>query len=193
MRQMQEQADRFRHDLRHHTSLLMDYAEKGALVEIKTYLQDLRQELDSVTFKQFCGHQVVDLLLSHFESRANEAGVRLDIHAEIPPTLPFKDIELCSLLSNGLENAIYACSCVQNEVGRVVSISLAVRQKNLLLSIQNPCQADVTIVDGFPISKRSGHGIGTRSMASVINRYGGLIHFSVADGMFLLRASLPMN
>ena len=193
LRQMQEQTDRFHHDLRHHTSLLIDYAEKGALAEIKTYLQDLRQELDTVTFKQFCGHRVVDLLLSHFDSHAKEAGVQLDIHAEIPPTLPFKDIELCSLLSNGLENAIYACSCVQNEVDRVVSISLTVRQKNLLLSIQNPCQTDVTIVDGFPISKRSDHGIGTRSMASVVHQHGGLIHFSVADGVFLLRASLPMD
>ena len=193
LRQMQEQTDRFHHDLRHHTTLLLDYAEKGALEKVKTYLQDLRQELDTVTLKRFCGHQVVDLVLSHFDSCAKDARVQLDVNAEIPPNLPLKDVELCSLLSNGLENAIHACSHIRNEADRVVSVSLSVRQRNLLLSIQNPCQTDVTIVNGFPVSKQSGHGIGTRSMASVVHQHGGLIHFSVADGVFLLRASLPMD
>lgn len=193
LRQVQEQANRFHHDLRHHTTLLMDYAEEGALPEIKAYLQNLQQDLDTVVFKRFCGHQVVDLLLSHFESQAEAAGVTLNVSAELPSTLPFKDTELCSLLSNGLENAILAASHVPNGNEKVVNISLSVRQRNLLLSIQNPYQGDVTIVDGLPVAKRSGHGLGTRSIASIVNEHGGLIHFSATAGIFLLRASLPMD
>ncbi len=191
--QMQEQANRFHHDLRHHTSLLMDYAEKGALPEIKAYLQDIQQNLDIVTFKRFCGHQVVDLVLSHFENQAVKAGIRLVVNAELPQTLPFKDTELCSLLSNGLENAIFAAAHVESEKERVVTVSLYMRQRNLLLSIQNPYQGDITIVDGLPVAKRAGHGLGTRSIVSIENQHGGLVHFSTADGIFLLRASLPIQ
>lgn len=191
--QMQEQANRFHHDLRHHTTLLMEYAEEGALSEIKAYLQELRQELDTVTFQRFSGHQVVDILLSHFDSQAKEAGVRLAVSADIPATLPFKDTELCSLLSNSLENAICACAKVQSETEKVVSISLSVRQRNLLLSVQNPYSGEVTVMNGMPVSKRSGHGLGTRSMASVVNQHGGMIHFAAEDGVFLLQASLPMD
>jgi len=191
--QMQEQTNRFHHDLRHHTALLMNYAEKGTLSEIKAYLQDLQQELDTVPPKRFCGHQVIDLLLSHFDSRAKEAGVQLAINADVPTTLPFKDTELCSILSNGLENAIHACAQVQGSTEKVVAVCLSVRQRNLLLSIQNPYEAEVTIVDGLPISKRSGHGLGTRSIASIVHQHGGLVHFSASEGVFLLQASLPMN
>lgn len=191
--QIQEQANRFHHDLRHHTSLLMNYAEKGSLPEIKAYLQELRQELDIVTPKRFCGHQVADLLLSHFDSQAKEVGVRLAVNAELPPTLPIKDTELCSLLSNSLENAIRACAQVQSGADRVVSVGLSVKQRNLLLSVQNPYEGDVTIVSGMPVSKQSGHGLGTRSMASVVNQHGGMIHFSAEDGVFILQASLPME
>lgn len=189
--QMQEQANRYHHDLRHHTSLLMDYAQKGSLTEIKAYLREMQQNLDVVTHKHFCGHPVVDLVLSHFESQAVKAGVCLSVSAELPVTLPFKDTELCSLLSNALENAIFAAS--QTEEQKVVSVSLSVRQRNLLLSVQNPCRDDVTIENGLPVAKRSGHGFGTRSIASIVNQYGGLVHFSAAGGVFLLRASLPMR
>lgn len=191
--QMQEQANRFHHDLRHHTSLLMDYAEKGALPEIKAYLQELRQELDMISFKRYCGHQVADLLLSHFDIQAKKAGVRLAVNAELPAVLPIKDTELCSLLSNSLENAIHACAQVQEAADRVVNVGLSVKQRNLLLSVQNPYAGDVTIVNGMPVSRRSGHGLGTRSMASVVNQHGGMIHFTAEKGVFLLQVSVPMN
>ena len=191
--QMQDQANRFHHDLRHHTTLLLEYAEKGSLTEIKAYLRDIQQNLDIATFKHFCGHQVVNLVLSHFDSEANKAGVRLTINAELPQTLPFKDTELCSLLSNGLENAIYAAAQVENETERIVTVSLSIRQRNLLLSIQNPYRGEVTIADGIPVTNQPGHGLGTRSMASIVNQYGGLLHFSAKNSTFLLRASLPMQ
>ena len=191
--ELQEQATRYHHDLRHHASLLMEYAEQGSLPQIKAYLQDLQQHLDVSGLKRFCGHQVIDLLLSHFENQAQKAGVQLSVTVELPQTLPFKDTELCSLLSNGLENAIRAASQVPREKDRVVTVSLSLRQRNLLLSIQNPYKGSVTIVNGLPVSKRPGHGLGTRSILSIVKQYDGLVHFSAADGIFLLRASLPMR
>jgi len=191
--QMQAQANQYHHDMRHHTALLMEYAENGALSDIKAYLQDIQQHLDTVVFKRYCGHQVADLLLSHFESQAEAVGVQLRISGDLPPALPFKDTELCSLLSNSLENAIYAASQVQAQSKKVVTVSLSVRQRNLLLSIQNPYQGDVTMVDGLPVTKQPGHGLGVRSIVSIVNQYGGLVNFSAAQGVFLLRASLPMS
>lgn len=191
--QMQEQANRFHHDMRHHTSLLMEHVEKGSVSEIKTYLQELQQGLDATVFKQYCRHQVINLLLSHFESRAIEQGIQLHVNADLPASLPFKDTELCSLLSNGLENAIHATAKVENPENKKVTVSLSVKQRNLLISVQNPHVENVTFLDGLPVATESGHGLGTRSIASIVHKYGGLVHFSTANGLFLLRASLPMN
>ena len=193
LRKLQEQANRFHHDMRHHTTLLMEYAENGSIAQIKAYLQDLQQDLDCAVCKQYCRHQVVNLLLSHFESQANELGIELLVNADLPASLPFKDTELCSLLSNGLENAILATSKVQNPAKKVITVSLSVKQRNLLLSIQNPCVEAVTFVDGLPVASRPGHGLGTRSIASIVHNHGGLVHFTVSNDSFHLRASLPME
>ena len=191
--QMQDQANRYHHDMRHHTALLLNYAESGSVQQIKSYLLEIQQNLDSVVCRHFCGHPVVDLLLSHFESKASGAGVQLKVHAQLPPSLPFKDTELCSLLSNGLENAIAAAALMDRMEDRTVTVTISVRQRNLLLSIRNPYQGDVTIADGIPATAQSGHGLGTRSIVSIAHRYGGLAHFSAVDGIFLLRVTLPMD
>jgi nitrogen-specific signal transduction histidine kinase len=69
---------------------------------------------------------------------------------------------------------------------------MSVRQRNLLLSIQNPYVGDIAFVNGLPTATRPGHGLGTRSIASIVNQHGGLVHFSANNGVFLLRATLPM-
>lgn len=193
MQEMQEQAKRYRHDLRYHFALLMGYAESGELQKIKDYLRDAQEDLNAYTPKRFCGNPLMDLLLSHFESRAESVGVGLSVRGLLPEHLPFEDTELCSLLSNGLENAILAASCVSSGPKRRVEAALSVRQQNLLISIQNPYEGTVTMADGLPVTGRAGHGLGTRGMVSIVNSHAGQISFSADNGVFLLRIMLPMD
>lgn len=191
MRQMQEQARQYRHDLRHHFALLMGFAEEGDLAKLKEYLIQNSENLDRFTPKVYCGNTVVNLLLSHFEEQAAAWGVALEVNAALPESIPFSDSELCSLLSNGLENAICAAALAHGRE-RAVSISLQVRQQNLLLSIRNPYEGEITFENGIPQSSRNGHGFGSRSIISIVNEYSGQVSFSANGGIFLLRIMLPM-
>ena len=191
MRQMQEQARQYRHDLRHHFALLMGFAEEGDLAKLKEYLIQNSENLDRFTPKVYCGNTVVNLLLSHFEEQAAAWGVALEVNAALPESIPFSDSELCSLLSNGLENAIRAAALAHGRE-RAVSISLQVRQQNLLLSIRNPYEGEITFENGIPQSSRNGHGFGSRSIISIVNEHSGQVSFSANGGIFLLRIMLPM-
>lgn len=193
MQEMQEQARQYRHDLRYHFALLMGYAEGGELQKIRDYLRDAQEDLNAYTPKRFCGNPLMDLLLSHFEGRAESVGVKLTVRGLLPEHLPFEDTELCSLLSNGLENAILAASCVGSERNRKVEVALSVRQQNLLISIQNPYEGTVTMADGLPVTGRAGHGLGTRGIVSIVNSHAGQVSFSADNGVFLLRIMLPMD
>lgn len=191
MRQMQEQARQYRHDLRHHFALLMGFAEEGDLTKLKEYLIHNSENLDHFTPKVYCGNTVVNLLLSHFEEQAAAWGVTLEVNATLPESIPFSDSELCSLLSNGLENAIHAAALVRGRE-RTVAISLQVRQQNLLLSIQNPYEGEVKFQDGLPLSPKEDHGFGSRSIVSIVNEHSGQVSFSSNGGIFLLRIMLPI-
>lgn len=194
MRQIQEQTRQYRHDLRHHFALLLVLAEAEEIQKIKEYIRNVEEDLNTFTLpKHFCGNEVADLVLSHFDSQAANAGVKLLAKAELPVTLPLENTALCSLLSNGLENAILAASRIPVPEERTVSVRLCIRQRNLLLSIENPYTGDVNIVDGMPVAKQKGHGFGTRSIASIVQHHGGQISFSAQNNIFLMRVMLPLK
>ncbi|MDD4689660.1 MAG: ATP-binding protein [Eubacteriales bacterium] len=191
--QLQEKTREYHHDLRHHVRLLMGFAEEENIQEIKGYLKQLGNDLNSYSPKRYCSHNVVNLLLSHFEGQAESVGVKLSIQAELPSSLPFNDIELCSLLSNGLENAIFAASQVKNENKRLTTIDISVKQYNLSISIKNHFDGKIRFSNGIPATNCPGHGFGTRNIVSIVNSHGGIASFTTKDDVFVLRATIPLE
>ena len=95
------------------------------------------------------------------------------------------------LLSNGLENALHACLKLKKR-GLSPSIDITAYEKSgkLFLQIANSCEENISFSHGIPVSSKSGHGIGVRSIVTIVERYGGMYSFSVKSGLFLLRISL---
>lgn len=193
LRRMQDQAREYRHDLRHHLSLLLSFAEENDVEKIKGYVCSIEEDLDTFTTKRYCKNEVIDLLLSHFDNRARSANVSLLIEAKLPEALPFSDVDMCALLSNGLENALIATEQVSDPSHRAIHVKLSIKQKNFLMSIQNPFMGVVSFEEGLPTTSREGHGFGVRSMASIAKRHGGHALFTADSNVFTLRVILPMK
>ena len=102
------QAETYRHDLRHHMSLIGSFLEQGEIDRAKNYLAQTKAEIELITPRRFCDNETVDLLISSFWSKAEKQGIDLSVKAELPSELQIPDTELCSVLSNGLENALHA-------------------------------------------------------------------------------------
>lgn len=113
--------------------------------------------------------------------------------AKLPGLLPFSDTELCSLLSNGLENAITAAAACPDPARRTVSVRATVHKAKLLISITNPYSGKVVMKGGLPLSPSEGHGYGTRNIAAITDAYGGQAIFSAEDGIFTLKIMLPLE
>lgn len=194
LRQSQEQTRRYRHDMRHHLTLLQAMAAEGDLARITEYLRAARSDLDSFTPTRYCENETANLMLSSFEGKARQAGVTLSVDARLPADLPLSDTELCSLLSNSLENAVTAASRVPPPVNRTVTVQAAVYQEKLLLSVENPYIGQVVLQDGLPRTTQggTGHGYGTRSIAAIAEHHGGQALFSAHDGVFALKVLLPL-
>ena len=64
------------------------------------------------------------------------------------------------------------------------------RGKKLFLQITNSCLPDVQFREGVPVTDRTGHGLGVRSICAISERYGGLTSFAAKDGQFTLRVML---
>lgn len=60
----QEMSSIYRHDLRHHLSLLYGFAESGNIDKVKDYLLQTKKDLDNITPIIFCENDIVNIVLS---------------------------------------------------------------------------------------------------------------------------------
>ena len=116
--------------------------------------------------------------------------MRLDVDAALPSALPIGDTELCALLSNALENALPAAGAVEDGREKAVRMECRAQAGKLLLLVETPYAGEVRLENGLPVARRAGHGFGVKSMASIVERHGGLCSFSAENGVFTLRIVL---
>ena len=113
--------------------------------------------------------------------------------ARVPSVLSISDTELCSLLSNALENALRVTAELEPASRRIVKLYCGIRLNKLLIEVRNPCDAPPEMRNGIPVSNRVGHGYGCRSIQAIAQRRGGLCQFRTEGGTFLLQVMLPVH
>lgn len=191
LRESHEKTSAYRHDMRHHMQYLSSCIENGQLKQAQEYIQEIYSEIESNKVTLFCENEAANLILSTFARRADDSSILMQVRAKIPQLIPISETDLCVLLSNALENALHA-SKKQREKGHAGTIEVSVYEKSgkLFLQIINSCDHDIPFNNGIPVTSRSGHGIGVRSICAIVEQYDGMYTFSACDGQFILRISI---
>ena len=192
LRSAENQTAIYQHDMRHHLNAISALLAAGEPEQAEEYIRGVRSDIEAITPKRYCGNELVNLLCSSFENKARRAGVRLTVDAKLPGELSISDTELCSILSNALENALRAVEPLEQSE-RWISLYCGVRRSKLLIEVKNPYAGRVAIGDGLPRSERQGHGYGCRSIQTIAQRRGGLCQFRAEDGVFSVQLMLPVK
>ena len=181
----------YRHDMRHHLQYLLSCMENGKLDQAAEHIHQLDAELEAGKVKIYCKNETVNLIFSAFAERTDQAGVSMEIQADIPQTIAVSENDLCVLLSNALENALQACTR-QKENGKSARIEVTVYQQEgkIFLQIVNSCDDSVRFANGAPVTKQPGHGFGVQSICAISEKYQGMCTFAVKEGRFYLRVLL---
>lgn len=191
MRASEMQTAVYQHDMRHHLNMISGLLASGSSQQAQEYIQKVQSDVEAITSRRFCENETVNLLCSSFVQKAEKSGVTLNVDARVPAHLPISDTELCSLLSNALENALRAASTLRPEFRRTVDLYCGIRLNKLLIEVRNPYDTPPVMRDGVPVSDAAGHGFGCRSIQAIAQQRGGLCQFLAERGTFLLRVVLP--
>lgn len=189
----QDQAIIFRHDMRHHFSLISSYLDTNEVQKALNYIKGAQSNIEAITPSEFCENETVNLILSSFKSRADKAGVTLSIDVKLPNYLPFDETLLCTLFSNIIENALNASNNVDESDFKVVKVQSMIRRQLLLILVENVYSGEITFENNLPQQYLENHGIGTRSITSIVNKYHGDCFFEATGGTFTTRIMLPMK
>lgn len=190
LRESQDLTRRYRHDLRHHLQYLLSCMENDREEQAKEYIYEICREIEAQKIKRYCENEIVNLILSSFEGRAESEGIHMSIIGKLPSSLQISERDLCVLISNALENAIHACRPFA-AMGEESTIDVQFYEKDgrLFLQVTNPFQNEIRFEKGIPVSDQAEHGIGVQSICAIVERYGGVYSFQTKNGIFVLRIS----
>lgn len=140
------------------------------------------------------GCRALDIILTEKSLYCQKNNIVIRCIADGSGLNQLRDVDIYSLFGNLLDNAIHAVQELETE-RRVVN--LTVRQRGELLSVNSyNCYAgEMTMRDGIPVTggDPNYHGFGTKSMVSIVNKYGGTVSFQAKDGVFNLNMLFPLG
>lgn len=189
-RELMESARRYRHDMRHHSAAVLGYLEDGDIEGARKYLEEFSSSVESYApSRQWCENRAANAIIRVSARRCDDADISFTFDGSIPDRLPLSGPEIGCIFGNILENAIRAAS--GNPSG-FVAIRSAEKGNSLFIEVRNTFDTPVCWNRGMPSSSRSGGGIGLRNVRSVLDRCGGMIHFSSSDGVFITQVVIPI-
>lgn len=182
---MEREAQRYRHDERHHIAALMELAKAGDCEGILNYLRQYQTRVDHEDSPsvRVCENRMVNGVIAAYTRKASKLGISLKADVAIGPRTGIADMDFVIILGNILENAIRACADCG---GGIVELHIAHRGRKLVISCTNPCR-EVVFKHGVPIPPKGAADrvrIGVQSVLCAADRYGGDVDFSASDGNF---------
>lgn len=176
-----------RHDMRHYLRGLAVLIEEGHTDEALERIDKLCEANDRTAVRRFCANDTVNIALSSFSSDINANGITADLRTAVPETIHVSNVDLFSVISNALDNAIAAASAAPKSK-RAIDLDLRYEDGQLLLLISNTFDRPPHMVDGMPVARHAGHGFGTKSIKLAIERMNGNCQFRINGDRFELRA-----
>ena len=175
-----------KHNLKFHFLALSSFLEKGEIVQAKNHIET---EVGDFDFVITTGNISIDTMLNYYQQRARDRlGIDLETELLIPSDLTLDANLTVMILGNALENALDACSNIEQEQ-RYIRIRAEITTKDeFLLTITNPyIVTPVTDRDGSLITTKPDkrrHGFGLVSIQETLSEDDGHIHLQYADGTF---------
>ena len=178
------------HDFHRHLEIMLQMANKNRDTDMIKYIEDLSEPLKEIASVIWIGDETVDYIINSRYSRAKEKGIRMEMNIEFPYNTNIRSNDLCTILSNLLDNAIEACERAE-ELGRHDSpaIYLTIRriQNILIIKMENSSPLPEYNGNGEPNTAKEDktlHGFGLKNVEAAVLKYDGVMQSSYEDNIY---------
>ncbi|MEZ3437019.1 MAG: GHKL domain-containing protein [Lachnospiraceae bacterium] len=184
----QQTVRKLRHDMKNHLNIIGMLIKDKKTSEANHYLEELNQEF-AVAVRAYCPNDIVNAVLSSKEQAAAAAGISCEFQIDFAEAPEMEDIDLCSLLSNTLDNAIEACKRISQASERFLNVKARCQNGFFSYKVVNAKVNEVVEENGnFITSKKDAgsHGIGLKNVKQIIAKYDGYIEITHDELSFTL-------
>ena len=143
-------------------------------------MRDMEAIAEELSFPCSTNHPVVDVLVGNKLSIAESMGIDVHCSLLLPYPCGLRDIDICIILSNALDNAIHACKSMEAGTEKYIHVSGRIQGDYLMMKIENSYRAK----DMFK------KGTGLSNIKAVTEKYDGAMSIDMQGNVFVLHVLL---
>lgn len=147
-----EKTKSFRHDIRNHIAVVKDLLQNGKTEQALHYIGDMEDIAEGLSFPCSTNNPVVDILVGNKLGIAKNIGIDVDCSLLLPYPCGLRDIDICIILSNALDNAIHACKNMSSGAKKYIHVSGRIQGDFLMMEIGNSFQGEGMFKKGTGLS-----------------------------------------
>ena len=174
---------KFRHDYRNHMHLLRSLLDSNRIDDAREYLDSISGSptMNARSFRS--GNSIADAILNDKAAIASQEYIRLELSGAISEKISAFDI--CTILSNALDNSIEACRRLDPGEERYIEVSCVLKNDMQIISVSNPSD---TYDPELKTSKadKAEHGFGLYNIKKTVEALGGTVKISQTSPVFIL-------
>ena len=170
----------FRHDIRNHIAVVKKLLQSGKVEEAVSYMEDMDDMAEKMSFPCGTNNPVVDILVGNKLGIAKSMGIGVDCSLLLPYPCSLRDIDICIVLSNALDNAIHACKNPDDGTDGHIYVSGRIQGDFLMIEVENSFHGKDTFKKGTGLS----------NVKKVAEKYGGAMSIETRGDVFILQVLL---
>ena len=176
------------HNRRNYQNTILELLNADEIEEAKRLLTPDKHVL--LKKEQYCENKTVNAIITNMVRLDKEKKITIKMNLDIPQKLPVDDIEFAMVIANLLENALQAVENLpmQTSDDRWITFTCKFAGIQLALEITNSYTGKILMdQDGYPLSIRKGHGIGTKNVIAFAQKHHAQLIYDVKTGIFRVR------
>lgn len=180
-----------RHDLKN--QLLALKSQPAESNQYTQHIDSLLNDLSTSSYAVHTGNPFIDVLISEKLKLIHEQHISCKMNVKLENIHFIRNIELCSLLGNLLDNCIEAAQCCDKN--KSITLCCNTTQNHFCIHASNTYNKKLKYKNGSIITTKkdsSMHGFGIISIKRIVSKYNGNVSFSSNLEEFVVNISIPL-
>ena len=189
IRKIQEQIRALKHDMKHHTLVILSYLQEQRIEEAKEYTGEILDKLNKMYTYVNVGNALLNYIINNKLSMTKERGIEIKAEIENLSFSYMDSVDFSALLNNILDNAI--CGALNANTPKI-EVQISEKKGFDVIIVKNSIDESVLETNPKFIStkKEPGHGYGMKQIKSIVERYNGNIDIYEKNNMFIVSVIL---
>lgn len=157
--------------------------------KVPSFIADLLEHRVRTTKKTFCKDPYIDAVINSKLHTIEQININLDIQILLIKALNISPSDICSIVSNQLDNAIEACKKIPDQTNRWIRYSINQKGNITVFTCENSI-LEHSLYPGQKLdtSKKNSkhlHGLGLKNIAQATERNGGSSQYKIEKDTFI--------